>query len=244
MYSLRMNLAVKFSQTTDNESMLLFATFAKRPGLGKRLRSKTVPGAAGLAAVFHISPYLDKLYEAISENPSITVQGLSDLFVADYGKFFDVEQLRVATSRLKRRHAIFKAWREELDHDFGLVRKDGLPSLQLPNNLGSMSEYDFYSSFDCGKACHRCGLRTFPSFGAPPIVGDPYTANKHPKANSLSHVCRPCCGSLPDVLESEGPKLSTDAFYYTPQLSDWPVYDTVHDVFKLVCDASMVSLVD
>ena len=105
-------------------------------------------GAAGLAAVLHISPYLDKLYEAISENPSITVQGLSDLFVADHGKFFDVEQLRVATSRLKRRHAIFKAWREELDHDFGLVRKDGLPSLQLPNNLGSMSEYDFYSSFD------------------------------------------------------------------------------------------------
>ena len=107
MYSLRMNLAVKFSQTTDNESMLLFATFAKRPGLGKRLRSKTVPGAAGLAAVLHISPYLDILFKAISENPSITAQGLSDLFVADYGKFFDVEQLRVATSRLKRRHAIF-----------------------------------------------------------------------------------------------------------------------------------------
>ena len=136
-----------------------------------------MPGAAALVAVLHISPYLDKLYEAISANPSITVRGLSDLFVADYGQFFDVEQLRVATSRLKRRHAIFKAWREELDQDFGLVREDGLPSLKLPNNLGSMSEYDFYSSFDCGKACHRCGLRTFPSFGAPPIVRDPYTAN-------------------------------------------------------------------
>ena len=57
-------------------------------------------------------------------------------------------------------------------------------------------------------------------------------------------MCRPCCGSLPGVLESEGPKLSTDAFYYTPQLSDWPVYDTVHDVLKLCCDASMVSLLD
>ena len=104
-----------------------------------------MPGAAATVAVLHISPYLDKLYTAISENPSITVQGLSDLFVADYGKFFDVEQLRAATSRLKRRHAIFKAWREEIDKDFGLVRKDGLPSLELPNNLGSMSEYDLFT---------------------------------------------------------------------------------------------------
>ena len=76
-------------------------------------------------------------------------------------------QLRVATSRLKRRHAIFKAWREELDKDFGLVRKDGLPSLQLPKNLGSMSEYDVYLSLIVGKratvaACghsHPSGLR-------------------------------------------------------------------------------------
>ena len=41
-----------------------------------------------------------------------------------------------------------------------------------------------------------------------------------------------------------GPKLDTDVFYYTPQLSGWPVYDTVNDVFKSVCDASMVSLLD
>ena len=107
-----------------------------------------------------------------------------------------------------------------------------------------MSEYDFYPSIDCGKACHRCGLRTFPSFGAPPIVGNRYTANKHSKANSRSHLCRPCCGSPPDVLESEGPKIGTDAFYHTPQLTEWPVYDTVNDVFKLLCDASMVSLLD
>ena len=65
MYSLRMNLAVKFSQTTDNDTMFRFACSAKRPGLGKRLRSKTESGAAGLAAVLHISRYLDKLYEAI-----------------------------------------------------------------------------------------------------------------------------------------------------------------------------------
>ena len=57
-------------------------------------------------------------------------------------------------------------------------------------------------------------------------------------------MCRPSCGSPPDVLESEGPKLSTDAFYYTPQLSDWPVYDTANDVFKLLYYASMVSLLN
>ena len=142
--------------------------------------------------------------------------------------------MKEAIARLKRRHAIFEAWRKELDKDFGLARKEGLPSLQLPHNLGSMTEYDFYSFFDCGKACHRCGLRTFPSFRRPLILGNSYTANKHTKANWLSHVCRPCCGSLPDVLESEGPKLSTDAFYYTPQLSDWPVYDTVNDVLSCV----------
>ena len=83
-----------------------------------------------------------------------------------------------------------------------------------------------------------------PVVRAPPILGNPYTANTHTKANSLSHVCRPCCGSLPDVLESEGPKLSTEAFYCIPQLSDWPVYDEVNDVFKPTRDASMVSLLD
>ena len=57
-------------------------------------------------------------------------------------------------------------------------------------------------------------------------------------------MCRPCCGSPLDVLESEGPTLSTEAFYYTPQLSDWPVYDTVNLVFTLLGDASMVSLLD
>ena len=194
--------------------MLLFSLLWPRPGLGRRLRSKTSPGAAAVVAVLHISPCLDKLYEAISENPSITMQGLSDLFVADYGKFFDVEQLRAATSRLKRRHAIFKAWQSELDLEFGIRREEGL--IDPPSNFDSMSEYDFFLSFDCCKSCHRCGLRTFPSFGRPPIFGTGYTANKHTKANSLSHVCRPCCGSPIDVLQSEGAKLSIDAFFYTP----------------------------
>ena len=71
-----------------------------------------MPGAAAVVAVLHISTYLDRLYEAISENPSITVQGLSDPFVADYGQFFDVEQLRVATSRLKRRHSMARRARQ------------------------------------------------------------------------------------------------------------------------------------
>ena len=107
-----------------------------------------------------------------------------------------------------------------------------------------MSEHDLFLFFDCGKSCHRCGLRTFPSFGCPLLFGDAYTPNPHTKANSLSHVCRPCCGSPIDVLQSEGPKLDTDKFYYTPQLSDWPVYDAVNCVFTLLGDASMVSLLD
>ena len=95
-----------------------------------------------------LSPYLDQLYVRIAEEPSITSQKLSAYFVADHCKFFDPIALKEAITRLKRRHAIFKAWREELDKDFGLVRKDGLPSLELPNNIGSMSEYDFYLAFD------------------------------------------------------------------------------------------------
>ena len=69
-------------------------------------------------------------------------------------------------------------------------------------------------------------------------------ANTHTKANSLSHVCQPGCGSPIDVLESEGPKLSTDAFYHAPQRSDRPVYDAVNHVFMLAGDASMGSLWD
>ena len=145
MYALRMKLAVTFDVTASNETMFLFSSLWPRPGLGRRLRSKTSPGAAAVVAVLHISPYLDKLYEAISENPSITVQGLSDVFVAEYGQFFDVEQLRAATSRLKRRHAIFKAWQSELDLDFGIRREEGL--IDPPSNLGSMSEYDLFLSF-------------------------------------------------------------------------------------------------
>ena len=92
--------------------------------------------------------------------------------------------------------------------------------------------------------CHRHGLRTFPSFGCPPLFKGEFTPNPHTKANSLSHVCRPSCGSPLDVLHSEGPKLDTDKIYYTPQLSDWPVYDTVNRVFTLLGDASMVSLIN
>jgi len=82
---------------------------------------------------------LDNIYERIAENPNITVQGLSDPFVADYGQFFDVEQLRAATARLKKRHAIFKAWQQELDRDFGVPREEGL--IDPPDDIGSMSEH-------------------------------------------------------------------------------------------------------
>ena len=95
------------------------------------------------------------------------MQGLSKLFLSEYGEFFDVEQLRAATSRLKRRHAIFKAWQSELDLDFGVRREEGL--VKPPSNIGSMSEHDFsyclmHASFaivaDCGHSL-RLGVRLY-----------------------------------------------------------------------------------
>ena len=41
-----------------------------------------------------------------------------------------------------------------------------------------------------------------------------------------------------------GPQVDTDAFYYTPQFSGWPVYDEANDVPKSSGDASMASLID
>jgi len=38
--------------------------------------------------------------------------------------------------------------------------------------------------------------------------------------------------------------LDTDKLYYTPQLSDWPVFDAVNCVFTLLGDATMVSLLN
>ena len=187
---------------------------------------------------------MDTLYFRIAKEPSTTVQKLSAYFVAVHCRFVDPIVLKEAIVRLKRRHAMFEAWRKELDQDVGLVREGGLPSLQLPCNIGSMSEYEFYQSFACGKSCDRCEWRTFQSFGAPPIFGSGYEANTHPRANSLSHVCQPCCGSSIDVLQSEGPKIYTDELYYTPRLRDWPVYDAVNHVFTLLGDGSMVSLLD
>ena len=137
-------------------------------GVGRRLRTKTSPTGPIIVQVADLSLYLDQLYVRIAEEPSITWQRLSVYFLAEHCKSFDPIALKGAIARLKRRHAIFEAWRKELGQDFGLVREDGLSSLELPNNIGSMSEYEFYASFDCGKSCHRCGLRTFPSFGTPP----------------------------------------------------------------------------
>ena len=136
-----MKLAVTFCVTVSNDTMFSFTSLRPRPGLGRRLRIETSPGAPAVVAVLHVKPYLDQIYEHISENPSIIVQGLSDYFVAQYGKFFDVEQLRAATSRLRRRQAISKAWQDELDLDFGIRREEGL--IDPPRNLSSMSEYDF-----------------------------------------------------------------------------------------------------
>ena len=171
------------SDVTMRAYMALFTA-----GVSRRLRTKTTPTGPIVDTIVDLSPYLDELYVGIAEEPTNTLQRLSADFVYDHCKDFDPIALKEAIARLKRRHAIFEAWRKDLGQDFGLVRKDGLPSLHLPHNLGSMSEHEFYLSSDSGKSCHRCGLRTFPAFGAPPIVGNPYTANKHTKANSLSHV--------------------------------------------------------
>ena len=166
LYALRVKLGWTFKCTASNDTMRSFSLLRhiKRQGLGRRLHKKTSPP---VAAVPHITPYLDKLYEEIANNPSITVQGLSELFLSEYGKFFDVEQLRAATSRLKRRHAIFKAWQSELDLDFGVRREEGL--VKPPSNIGSMSEHDFsyclmHASFaivaDCGHSL-RLGVRLY-----------------------------------------------------------------------------------
>ena len=72
-------------------------------------------------------------------------------------------------------------------------------------------------------------------------------AKRHRKANSFSYVWQPSGGSPIAVLESSGAPLKNDAFYithYTPQLSNWPFYDTATGVFTLLGDASMVSLLD
>ena len=61
-------------------------------------------------------------------------------------------------------------------------------------------------------------------------------------AHTLSHVCKPSCGSSVDVLESNGHLLNTDQFYCVPQLSDWHVYDAVKTIVVLLGDACMVSM--
>ena len=85
-------------------------------------------------------------------------------------------------------------------------------------------------------------MRTYPSLVAPPRLGNGYIANKHTKANALSHVCRPSCGSAIEVVESNGPLLGADQFYCMPKLSDWLVYDAVKDVLTLLGDAAMDSV--
>ena len=161
---------------------------------------------------------------------------LSALFIADHCKFFGPIALKEAVSRLKRRHAIFESWRTVLDKDFGTSRPEGLPSLAAPPKFGSMSDHELFLLFDCTKSCHRCGLRTFPSFGCPSVLGSGKVTATNKMGKALSHVCRPSCGSPIHVLESDGPPLSTDAFYYMPQLYDWPVYGTVSGLFTLFGD--------
>ena len=79
LHVLRMRLAYVFNKTASADTMLAFSMLRQRQR--RRLRKKTPPAAA---AVTHIPPHLDTLYKEIAENPSITVQGLSKLFVSNY----------------------------------------------------------------------------------------------------------------------------------------------------------------
>ncbi len=57
LHALRMKLAVTFSVTASNDTMFAVASLRPRPGLGRRLRTKTSPGAPVVVHVLHISPY-------------------------------------------------------------------------------------------------------------------------------------------------------------------------------------------
>ena len=144
MYALRMKLAVSFGVTASADIMSAFMLMLPRAGVGRHLYTKTSPAGPTIVKVSDLSPYFETLYLRIAEEHSVTVQKLSAYFVADHCMFFDPIALKEAIVRLNRRHVIFEAWRKELDQDFGLVRKDGLPSLELPINLGSMSEHLFF----------------------------------------------------------------------------------------------------
>ena len=122
-------------RTASDVDMTEYMSLLPRNGGRPPLRTKTSLTSPLIVNVDDLSPYLDRLYVRIAEEPSITSQRLSAYFAADHCKFFDPIALKEAIARLKRRHAIFEAWRKELDRDFGLARKDGLPSLELPNNL-------------------------------------------------------------------------------------------------------------
>ena len=124
------------NRTASDDDMKEYMSLLPRNGGRAPLRTKTSLRPM-IVNVDDLSPYLDRLYVRIAEEPSVKTQRLSAYFEADHCKFFDPIALKEAVARLKRRHAIFEAWRKELDRDFGLVRKDGLSSLKLPNNIGS-----------------------------------------------------------------------------------------------------------
>ena len=130
MYTLRVLLAVSFGVTASDDTMSVYMLMLPRAGIGRRLHTKTPPTGPIIVSVVDLTPYLDTLYLRIADEPRITVQKLSAYFVADHCKFVDPIALKETIVRLKRRHAIFEAWRKELDHDFGLVREEGLPSIE------------------------------------------------------------------------------------------------------------------
>ena len=191
LYALRMQLARAFDKTADNVTMSAYMGYADRHcRILRRLRKKTAMAAPLVVHSNDLGPYLNVLYKRIADDPEATVQGLSDIFVASIGRFFFRPLLTAATARLKRRHAIFLRWQEELARDCGLATPGNLASVDPPMNMGSMSDYECFQLFDCAECCHRCGHRTFPSFGCPPILSGS-TKKKRAQVGDCTIACLP-----------------------------------------------------
>ena len=126
----------------------LVAPVSQRGLMDGTVYAHTSPNAPIIVSVVDFTPYLDQLYSLIADDPRSTAQRLIAYFVAEQCKYFDPIALKTAIARLKRRHAIFEAWRVELAKDFGLFREGGLSEIKAPSNLGSMSEQAFFQLVD------------------------------------------------------------------------------------------------
>ena len=96
------------NRTASDVDMKEYMSLLPRNGGRAPLRTKTSLRPM-IVNVDDLSPYLDRLYVRIAEEPSVTSQMLAANFQADHCRFFDTIALKEAIARLKRRHAIFEA---------------------------------------------------------------------------------------------------------------------------------------